>query len=49
MVTEHLISLALPYSARKTDGFHVSVFVTPKLAGNAGTPAGGAAKPRARK
>lgn len=39
MVTEHLISLALPYSARKTDGFHVSVFITPKLAGDTGSDA----------
>lgn len=40
MVTEHLIALALPYSARAADPFHVSVFVTPKLAGDAASEAG---------
>ncbi|NYE19046.1 hypothetical protein [Microbacterium immunditiarum] len=40
MVTEHLISLALPYSTRRNDAFHVSVFVTPKLEGDAASEAG---------
>lgn len=40
MVTEHVIALALPYSARPAEDFHVSVFVTPKLAGDAASEAG---------
>lgn len=40
MVTEHFISVALPYSTRKADDFHVSVFVSPKLEGDAATEAG---------
>lgn len=39
MVTEHLISLALPYSTRRNEAFHVSVFVTPKLEGDPGSDA----------
>ncbi|MFT4134971.1 hypothetical protein [Microbacterium sp.] len=39
MVDEHLISLALPYSTRAGEDFHVSVFVTPKLTGDAATEA----------
>ncbi|HEX5858548.1 MAG TPA: hypothetical protein VFY91_10625, partial [Microbacterium sp.] len=31
MATEHVIGLALPYSARDEEDFHVSVFLTPKL------------------
>ncbi len=40
MAVEHFIALALPYSTRKGEDFHVSVFVTPKLAGDAATEAG---------
>lgn len=36
MVVEHFIALALPHSARESEDFHVSVFVTPKLAGDEG-------------
>jgi hypothetical protein len=39
VATEHFISIALPYSTRESDDFHVSVFVTPKLEGDAATEA----------
>lgn len=39
MVVEHFIALALPHSARKGEAFHISVFVTPKLEGDAQTEA----------
>ena len=40
MATEHFISIALPHSTRPGDDFHVSVFVSPKLEGDAETEAG---------